>query len=227
VEKKKYDLCCEVLRRLKQEGVLDKAMLVGSWCTLLYQDYFKGKGELPTLRTRDMELLFPIPVEFEKTTDLQELLKGLGFLLDFKGKRGCIFFQHPDLILEFLVPARGRPTNKPVAIDQLGINAQPLRFMDALCRDPIQMTFGGVTITLPHPIDYALHKLLIAGRRKNKDKAEKDRTQAVALLTALENVGEVAPLRSVYEAMPKPWRRTIARELHNRDEKRLADLICA
>ena len=203
VEKKKYDLCSEVLRRLKREGILDNAILVGSWCTLLYQDYFKGEGLLPPLRTRDMDLLFPIPLKLDKSTDMHDLLKDLGFVLDFKGDHGCIIFQHPDLILEFLVPARGRPTNKPVVIDQLGINAQPLRFMDALAKDPIQLTFEGVVVTLPHPINYALHKLLVAGRRKRKDKAEKDRIQAVALLKALNDAGEIAAVRTVYEDMPQ------------------------
>ena len=123
------------------------------------------------------------------------------------------------------MPARGRPTNKPVVIDQLGINAQPLRFMDALAKDPIQLTFEGVVVTLPHPINYALHKLLVAGRRKRKDKAEKDRIQAVALLKALNDAGEIAAVRTVYEDMPQTWQKTIRQELLDRDEKHLWSLF--
>ncbi|MDP6491006.1 MAG: GSU2403 family nucleotidyltransferase fold protein [Kiritimatiellia bacterium] len=227
MEKKKYEIFCEVLRRLKREGILDRILLVGSWCTLLYQDYFKDKGVLPTLRTRDMEFLFPIPLRLDKKTDLYELLKDLGFLLDFKGERGVIVFQHPELILEFLAPARGRDSDEPVVIDQLGVNAQPLRFMDALAKDPIQMTFEGVTITLPHPINFALHKLLIAGRRKNREKAEKDRTQAVALLRALDDSGEAAAVRAALAGMPATWRKTIRKELLGRDEEHIWEHISA
>ena len=120
----------------------------------------------------------------------------------FQGEQGYIIFQHPDLILEFLVPARGKEPDKPFPLDQLGINAQALRFMDALARNPIQILFNDVTVTLPHPVDFALHKLLIAERRKERTKAEKDRAQAIALLIALNDSGEIETIRTVYDAMP-------------------------
>ena len=148
MEKKKYDLCLEVLRRMKKEGLLDKIMLVGSWCIVLYEDYFKGKSILPVIRTRDLEFLFPVPLDLDRKTDLYDLLKDLGFVLDYKGEQGYIIFQHPDLILEFLVPARGKEPDKPFPLDQLGINAQALRFMDALARNPIQILFNDVTVTV-------------------------------------------------------------------------------
>lgn len=225
MEKKKYDLCLEVLRRMKKEGILDKIMLVGSWCIVLYEDYFKGKSILPIIRTRDLEFLFPVPLDLDRKTDLYDLLKDLGFVLDYKGEQGYIIFQHPDLILEFLVPARGKEPDKPFPLDQLGINAQALRFMDALARNPIQILFNDVTVTLPHPVDFALHKLLIAGRRKERTKAEKDRVQAIALLIALNDSGEIETIRTVYDAMPKSWRKTIKRELLALGEEQLIELI--
>jgi hypothetical protein len=225
VEKKKYDLCLEVLRRMKKEGILDKIMLVGSWCIVLYEDYFKGKSILPIIRTRDLEFLFPVPLNLDRKTDLYDLLKDLGFVLDYKGEQGYIIFQHPDLILEFLVPARGKEPDKPFPLDQLGINAQALRFMDALARNPIQILFNDVTVTLPYPVDFALHKLLIAGRRKERTKAEKDRAQAIAPLIALNDSGEIETIRTVHDAMPKSWRKTIKRELLTLGEEQLIELI--
>lgn len=210
---------------MKKEGILDKIMLVGSWCIVLYEDYFKGKSILPVIRTRDLEFLFPIPLDLDRKTDLYDLLKDLGFVLDYKGKQGYIIFQHPDLILEFLVPARGKESDKPFPLDQLGINAQALRFMDALARNPIQILFNDVTVTLPHPVDFALHKLLIAGRRKERTKAEKDRAQAIALLIALNDSGEIGTIRTVYDAMPKSWGKTIKRELLALGEEQLIELI--
>jgi len=173
------------------------------------------------LRTRDLEFLIPIPPRFEKKTDLQELFEDLGFLVDYKGDAGHIVFQHPDLILEFLVPARGRDTGKPVAVPGLGINAQALRFMDALARNPIRLKFHDVSVRVPHPADFALHKLLIASRRKETDKAEKDRGQAVALLETLKDAGQMALVDGAFDEMPKSWQATIRKELAARGEERL------
>lgn len=227
MEKKKYELCLEVLRRMKKQGILDKIMLVGSWCVFLYDDYFKGESLLPALRTRDIEFLFPVPFRIQSKTDLYGLLKDLGFVLDYKGNQGYVVFEHPDLILEFLAPARGRESEKPIPIESLGINAQPLRFMDALARNPIQIFFDDVAVTLPHPADFALNKLLVAGRRKTPGKAEKDRAQAVALLNALNANGEFEMVRTAYASMPKGWRNTIREELLALGELQVAKLIDA
>lgn len=225
MEKKKYELCIEVLKRMEKEGILDKIMLVGSWCVLLYEDYFKGKSILPAIRTRDLEFLIPIPPHFKRKINLYELVKDLGFVLDHKGEHGYIIFQHPDLIMEFLVPARGRESNKPYFIDKLGINAQALRFMDALAKNPIQILFSGITVTVPHPADFALHKLLIARRRKKKAKSEKDRNQAIAILIALNDSGEIETVRTSYHTMPKSWRKIIEKELLALGEEQIFELI--
>ena len=77
----------------------------------------------------------------------------------------------------------------------------------------------------PEAVDFALHKLLIAGRRKDKEKAKKDRAQAIALLIALNASGETENIRKVFYAMPKTWRSTISRELLALGEKQLMELI--
>jgi len=55
---------------MDREGILMNMILVGSWCVLLYEDYFKGKGLLPPIRTRDIEFLIPLPAKFKTKTDL-------------------------------------------------------------------------------------------------------------------------------------------------------------
>lgn len=225
MEEKRYDLLLEVLRRMRGRRILDKLILVGSWCILLYEDYFREKGILPPIRTRDLEFLIPIPPNFDQTTNLHELLRDLGFVVDYKGKEGYMILVHPDLILEFLVPARGRETKRPHPIAQLGVNAQALRFMDLLLRNPIQVLFNDMTVTVPHPASFALQKLLIARRRKQKGKAEKDRAQAIAVLRALDASDQLGAVRSLLETMPESWKRTIRKELIELGEKDLVDLI--
>jgi hypothetical protein len=205
---------------MDREGILDRVVLVGSWCVLLYQDYFKGQAALPTIRTRDLEFLISIPPRIGRKMDMFDLLNDLGFILDYKGD-GFITLQHPDLILEFLVPARGKESNKPYPVTELGINAQALRFMDILAQDTVRIVFDTIPVTLPHPANFALQKLLIAKRRKHEDKAEKDRAQAVAVLHALDESGELFVARELYQSMPKSWQYTISKELIALDEGKI------
>lgn len=220
MEKSQSDLCRQVLHRLAGRGLLSQLMLIGSWCLLSYEDYFRGASYHPDIRTRDLDLLIPRPLRLVRKTDLFALLEDLGFVLDFKGEGGWITFQHPELILEFLVPERGGGTNQPVAVPALGINAQALRFLDLLLADPVQLRFQGVLVTVPHPATFALHKLIIAARRKN-DKGERDRAQAVQLLHTLVEAGETETIRQRLEGLPKRWQTHIRKALVALHEERL------
>jgi hypothetical protein len=213
VEKKIYDLCREVLRRMSRAGILDRIILVGSWCVLLYEDYFRESDYRASIRTRDIEFLIPLNTRFKEKTDLFALLQDLGFIMDYKGADGYIRFQHPDLILEFLAPDRGRGSRKPLAIPALGINAQQLRFMDLLVENAVRVMFEGVAVTVPHPANFALHKLLIASRRRDAAKGERDRAQAVGLLKALMTSGESSSAHHVFAGLPRSWQKTIQKEL--------------
>jgi hypothetical protein len=123
VEKSQYDLWVEVLRRLDQAGVLKHVVLVGSWCTLLYREYFSSQAYSPSLKTRDVDLLIPKPQAVTSRTDVADLLKDLGFVVGFTGRKGYIRLEHPELIIEFLVPERGRSSDNPYPLPNLGLNA--------------------------------------------------------------------------------------------------------
>ena len=83
MEKSQYDLCVEVLRRLDKAGILKDIVLIGSWCTIFYKDFFAGKRYMTSLTTRDMDLLIPQPRSIKAKVDVVELLKDLGFVVGF------------------------------------------------------------------------------------------------------------------------------------------------
>jgi len=95
VEKSQYELCAEVLRRLDRAGILKHMVLVGSWCTLLYREYFASPAYAPSLKTRDIDLLIPRPSSIGATTDVAQLLRDLGFVVGFTGVEGHIRLEHP------------------------------------------------------------------------------------------------------------------------------------
>jgi len=125
---------------------------------------------MTSLTTRDMDLLIPQPGSIKAKIDLFELLKDLGFIVGFTGSKGYTRLEHPQLIVEFLVPERGKGSDKPYSLPQLGLNAQALRFVEFLSQNTIKSKVGSITVTLPDPANFALHKLLVMGRRPKAEK---------------------------------------------------------
>ena len=73
------------------------------------------------------------------------------------------------------------------------------------------MTHNGLTLWLPEPEAYTLHKILISFKRKDPAKKEKD-------LMAAKSIGELCldyetrgeRLKIIYAQLPKKWQRTIS-----------------
>ncbi|OGB89510.1 hypothetical protein A2625_01160 [candidate division WOR-1 bacterium RIFCSPHIGHO2_01_FULL_53_15] len=225
MEKKKYEVCLEVLRRFSEAGILDNIILIGSWCLYFYKEYFTGVYFPPSIRTRDMDFLVPLPPHMKKKVDVADLLKDLGFIPEFVSSQGYIRLGHPELIVEFLVPERGRGSDKPFPLPQIGLNAQPLRFLDFLAKNVIEINVGRLRVRLPHPVAFALHKLIITGRRTKREKAEKDRDQALSLLHFVIKHDRPDKIRSVYGSMPKKWRDQIRKRLAESDEKEIISVL--
>ena len=213
MEKSQYDLCIEVLVRLDNAGVLKDTVIVGSWCTLFYKEFFGRTGYMTTLKTRDMDLLIPHPKSMAARTDVAELLKDLGFIIGFTGQQGFIRLEHPQLIVEFLVPETGRGSDKPYALPKLGINAQSLRFLEFLAQNTITSTAGSVTVTLPHPAHFALHKLLVMTRRRTPAKKAKDKDAGIQILNALIKKDQGQSFKAAFDTMPKKWQAKIKQQL--------------
>ena len=225
MEKSQYDLCIEVLRRLDKVGVLKDIVLVGSWCTLFYKEFFGQKNYTTSLTTRDIDLLIPLPRDLKVKTDVAAILKDLGFIVGFTGSQGYIRLEHPQLIVEFLVPEKGRGSDKPYSLPQLGLNAQSLRFMEFLSLNTITSNVGPVKITLPHPANFALHKLLIMTRRHDQAKKEKDKAAGIIILNALIDKDLDGTIKETFEAMPKRWQTKIKNQLTEITEKKILDIL--
>jgi len=220
-QKKQYKLIVEVLRRFNNKGILKNVILIGSWCIPLYKNYFKELKNLSMLRTRDIDLLVPLNSKFKDKIDVAELLKDLGFMQDFFGDAGYIKLIHTDLILEFLVPERGKGSDKPYELAGLGINAQRLRFLDMLTKDTVKGEIEGINIILPHPVSFALHKLLICKRRigpNKKEKSSKDMNIAIQILNELIKNKDIAPIKGIFKSLHKNWQREIIKVLEAEEE---------
>lgn len=227
MEKSQFNLCIEVLRRLDQAGILKHVVLAGSWCTLFYQDCFSKVDYAPALRTRDLDLVIPLPLKMTAHTDVAELLKDLGFIVGFTGSQGYIRLEHPQLIVEFLVPERGRPSEKPYALPQLGLNAQPLRFLDYLAQNTITAKVQEICLTIPHPAHFALHKLVVLSRRPTPAKQAKDKESATRLLAALISDNQQEVVKEAFQTMPRRWQTKVRQQLTDPIDAPILEIVSA
>ncbi len=214
---KRYALFLEVLRRFQTAGLLKELILIGSWCQHFYKSYFTGIRYTPTIRTRDMDFLVPVPLRIKNKVDVEELFRDEGFVVTFSGSAGYMKLMHPELIVEFLVPEKGKGSDSPYPLPKLSMNAQPLRFLDYLLQNTIYVEAEGLKIKVPHPAAFALHKLIISARRTKEEKLLKDRKEALAVLTALVRKGDEGEIKSMFDGMPSRWRKRVIAVLTETD----------
>lgn len=92
-------------------------------------------------------------------------------------------------LVEFLIPAFGDETIRD--LPALGVSAQGLNYLNFLIAEPIHSAAiyrSGVLVQVPRPERYAIHKLIIADRRRDGAgslKSAKDREQAAFLIEAM------------------------------------------
>lgn len=225
MEKKQLELCVKVLKSLDQEGVLSDLVLIGSWGAYFYKNYFKKQGYDYALRTRDMDFLISLPLKVKKEVDIPRVLEKLGFLKDFVGSKGYVRFIHTELFVEFLVPDQGKGRDKPLVVAPLHVQAQPLRFLNFLTDSVIQVPFENLLIPVPHPANFALHKLIIFQRRTKNEKAIKDREMAVYILRMLLEKGEANIIKEVFSSVPEKWQKKILHGLDQTGEAEISDLL--
>jgi hypothetical protein len=95
-----------------------------------------------------------------------------------------------DLLVEFLTPSF-RPEEDIRDLPALGVAAKSLHFLNFLIAGPIKAAAlyrSGVLVQVPRPERYAIHKLIVADRRRagpGQIKSRKDRAQAALLIKTL------------------------------------------
>lgn len=148
------------------------------------------------------------------------------------GRVSTQFVSRDKFKVEFLTPNRGPDdlAGKPVPMPALGgAAAFPLRFLDFLIRHPVRAVLlhgAGVSILVPSPERYAVHKLIVGSRRKDDrdtaSKAAKDRLQARSIMEAMIANRQHDDLAAVYmEAWDRGdhWADAIRTSLRTYDDK--------
>jgi hypothetical protein len=124
-----------------------------------------------------------------------------------------------ETLVEFLTPAFGDEGIRD--LPPLGVSAQALNDLDFLIADPIKAAAlyrSGVLVQIPRPERFAVHKLIVADRRREGPdalKARKDRAQAAFLVEVLaeERPDELAEAWEDARGRGPRWRERLDRTL--------------
>jgi hypothetical protein len=171
--------------------------------------------------SRQLHILVP-----QTSADLPGALEllNMGFLpvpgLDPKVPETSFKVRGQTLRVDLLTPAQGARDGKPVFIQRLKATAQPLEMLDYLLEAPVSVPLvnGGATlVNVPDPARFALHKLMVSGRRQvfEQTKAGKDRQQAAEIIHVLyeDRRGDIALAVKALHRRPTGWRSRLKREL--------------
>ncbi len=200
-----------------------RGVLVG---TVAYQTYAAMLGvrlAAAAVQTNDVDVAQFAAV----STAIDDMTRPLGDVLrdadptfhpvpHLDAKRAVTYRAASGLRVDFLTPNRGPDNDEPQYLPTFGVDAQRLRFLDFLLRDPelaVILHGQGVLVSVPSPERFAIHKLIVARRRRSEEetKRRKDLAQAQALLEVLVE-RRPTELRTAWaEAFRrgKVWRRLI------------------
>jgi hypothetical protein len=217
---KENDLFLTILIRLDKEEFLRDIILIGGWCPLVYKEYFGNPVEISMQRTADLDLLVPNPPRIHKDVDVSLILEELGFDRKVSLLDGYEKYVQPDLEVEFLTPERGRGRGKPYTIDKLHINAQGLRYLDLIQSHAMKTSYNGISINVPEPTAYVLHKFIVSDRRKKPFKREKDIETARQLGEyLLDQEKQRNKMRDIYLSIPEKWKKDLIKIVKGTSEK--------
>jgi hypothetical protein len=199
-----------------------RGVLVGTVAFQCYAAYLGVRLPMAAILTGDADLAqdYAISSEVEDSIPpivglLQSVDPSFRALPHASGSpRSNAFRNSSGYRVEFLTTNRGAEeySNQPAQMPALGgASAEPLRFMDFLLLDPVRTILlhrAGVSVVVPDPSRFAVHKLIVAGRRLDdaggRAKKEKDLRQAGMLFEALPETGDGIKLA---EALREAWGR--------------------
>ncbi|PIB26876.1 hypothetical protein BFP76_10570 [Amylibacter kogurei] len=123
-------------------------------------------------------------------------------------------------LVEFLTPAFGDETLRE--LPALGVSAQSLNYLNFLIAEPIHAAAiyrSGILVQVPRPERYAIHKLIIADRRRDgvdRLKSSKDREQAAFLIDVMaqDRPDDLADAFTQAKNVGPRWRDHIANSLN-------------
>lgn len=163
----------KLLKMFSDNGLSEHLILIGSWAEYFYMEAEILPDYEAAIRTLDVDFLVKNLKKPNPPLNIIGLAKEEGFLVDEDCLTGVTRLLSADgFEIEFLIAQKGKGDN-PYLKTNLGITAQALRHLDVLKDNIISVDYMGISVNVPTPEAFVLHKMIINEERK--DKIEKDR----------------------------------------------------
>ena len=219
----------KVLEAIANAGLFKQGVvLVG---TAAYQTYPCLVGAyLPSgaLMTNDADLLVSSFAAKNEPQDLEKILQRADPTfkahMSREDKLPKVFKADNNFQVDVLTKY-GRGRKSPILIDDLACSAEALKFMEYLCEESteaIALYGTGVLVSVPPPIRYAIHKLLIAQERRSQSpKRAKDLSQARDLIDVFHETDSTAFEEALEGAIARgpSWKKNINASLREINAK--------
>lgn len=174
------------------------AVLVGTAAYMMSGPLVGRRLPAPTLMTGDLDLATAnLALKAEPPERLETIIKRGDptfepVLHTYPKKPPSRYRTSDGFLLDLITPTRRRTDTNPMPIEGLDAGAAPLQYMDWLIANavPTVALWGsGVSINIPQPSRFAVHKLILAQKRDvgSRSKRQKDLAQADALIEAIQS----------------------------------------
>ena len=161
-----------LMKMFDDNGYSEHLILIGSWAEYMYM----ATGLLPDyeaiIRTVDIDFLVKNLRKPNPAVNIAMLAREEGYYVEEDRLTGVTKLLSKDgLEIEFLIAQKGKGDIQALKTN-LGVTAQALRHLEILRANTVKVKHFDITINLPVPEAFVLHKMIINGERKQK--IEKD-----------------------------------------------------
>ena len=213
------------------------AVLVGTAAYMMSEPLVGRRLLGRTLMTGDLDLATAnLALKAEPPERLETIIKRgdptFEPVLQISPKEPPSRFRTADgFLLDLITPTRRRTDTNPMPMDELDAGAAPLQYMDWLITNPVSTVAlwgSGVSINIPQPSRFAVHKLILAQKRSvgSRSKRQKDLAQAAALIDAIESHDPFDLYDALAGAMAQGrhgWREPIIRSLTELNREKMLE----
>ena len=195
-----HDRAAECIKALSQSGAFDRrvgnAVLIGTSAFQTYQSMLGIDIPAELAETDDVDMGASRKVR-KKSDEMKINLSGA--LREVLQRVGAVTADRPedrspsayrvdgDTKVEIVTPTK-KDGYRHVLLTQFGTFAYPLAGLDFLLKDPVLATLlhgDGISVRVPRPERYALHKLMVSALRPTLAQRAKDEGQALVLIDGL------------------------------------------